>query len=58
MKQPGVGLASQKGLSQTQAPQASEKLKEPYRCNPKITEAKKSKIASDVYNEILEDALL
>ena len=41
------------------APQASEKLKEPYRsAAPKITEAKKSKIASDVYNEILEDALL
>ena len=45
-------------MSQTQAPQASEKLKEPYRGNPKLTEAKKSKIASDVYNEILEDALL
>ena len=43
-------------------PQASEKLKpvmsNAYRANLKIREAKKSKIASDVYNEILEDTLL
>ena len=49
-------------MSKTLAPDKNEKLQtnkpDPYRGNIKINEAKKSKIASDVYNEILEDALL
>ena len=49
-------------MSKTLAPDKNEKFPpsktDQYRGNIKIKEAKKSKIASEVYNEILEDALL
>ena len=49
-------------MSKTLAPDKNEKFPpsktDQYRGNLKIKEAKKSKIASEVYNEILEDSLL
>ena len=52
----------QKALSKTIMPEKNEKLatnkSDAYRGNLKIREAKKSKLASEIYNEILEDALL
>ena len=52
----------QKALSKTLMPEKNEKFpqskSDQYRGNLKIREAKKSKMASEVYNEIIEDALV